>query len=108
MGDLGAIPGLGRSPAGGHGNPLQNSCVENPHRQRSLGDYSAWGHKESDITEQLSTVGGGAQLPNPSPRLLVLSPVAECALHVGTKLEKELHYLQVHQRREYENSVNVS
>ena len=28
--DLGSIPGLGRSPAGGHGNPLQYSCLENP------------------------------------------------------------------------------
>ena len=30
MGDLGSIPGLGRSPEGGHGNPLQYSCLENP------------------------------------------------------------------------------
>ena len=29
--DLGSIPGLGRSPGGGHGNPLQYSCLENPH-----------------------------------------------------------------------------
>ena len=29
-GDLGLIPGLGRSPGGGHGNPLQYSCLENP------------------------------------------------------------------------------
>ena len=29
-GDLGCIPGLGRSPEGGHGNPLQYSCLENP------------------------------------------------------------------------------
>ena len=29
-GDLGSIPGLGRSPAGGHGNPLQYSCLEKP------------------------------------------------------------------------------
>ena len=35
-GDLGLIPGLGRSPGGGHGNPLQYSCLENPHGQRSL------------------------------------------------------------------------
>ena len=28
--DVGSIPGSGRSPAGGHGNPLQNSCLENP------------------------------------------------------------------------------
>ena len=30
VGDLGSIPGSGRSPAGGHGNPLQYSCLENP------------------------------------------------------------------------------
>ena len=28
--DLGLIPGLGRYPGGGHGNPLQYSCLENP------------------------------------------------------------------------------
>jgi len=46
--DLGLIPGLGRSPGRGHGNPLQYSCLENPHRQRRLVGYSPWGHKESD------------------------------------------------------------
>ena len=30
MGDLGSVPGLGRSPGGGHGNPLQYSRLENP------------------------------------------------------------------------------
>ena len=30
-GDLGLTPGLGRSAAEGHGNPLQYSCLENPH-----------------------------------------------------------------------------
>ena len=45
------IPGLGRSPGGGHSNPFQYSCLENPHGQRSLTGYSSWGHKESDVTE---------------------------------------------------------
>ena len=36
VGDQGSIPGLGRSPEGGHGNTLQYSCLENPHGQRSL------------------------------------------------------------------------
>ena len=44
-GDLGSIPGLGRSPGGGHGNPLQYSCLEHPHGQRSLVGYSPWGHR---------------------------------------------------------------
>jgi len=46
---------LGRSPGGGHTNPLQYSCLENPHGQRSLVDCSPWGCKESDTTEHLST-----------------------------------------------------
>ena len=53
-GYLGSIPGFERSPGGGHGNPLQYSCLENPHGQRSLAGYSPWGRKESDTTEQLS------------------------------------------------------
>ena len=54
-GDLGSIPGLGRSPGRGHGNPLQYSCLENPHGQRSLAGYTPWGHKELDMTERQST-----------------------------------------------------
>ena len=40
VGDLVSIPELGRSPGGGYGNPLQYSCLENPHGQRSLVAYS--------------------------------------------------------------------
>ena len=46
---------MGRSPGGGHGNPLQYFCLENSHGQRSLAGYSPWGHKELDMTKQLST-----------------------------------------------------
>ena len=38
-GDLGSVPGLGRSPGGGHGNPLQYSCLENTQGQRGLVGY---------------------------------------------------------------------
>ena len=55
-GDLGSIPELGRSPGGGHGNPLQYSYLENPYGPRSLAGYSPWCRKESDMTEWLSTV----------------------------------------------------
>ena len=39
--DAGSIPGSGRSPGGRHGNPLQYSCLKNPHGQRSLAGYSS-------------------------------------------------------------------
>ena len=38
-----------------HGNPLQNSCLENPHDQRNPAGCSSQGRKESDTTDQLST-----------------------------------------------------
>ena len=50
-GDLGLIPRLGRFLGGGHGNPLQYSCLENPHGQRSLAGFSPWDRKELDVTE---------------------------------------------------------
>ena len=53
--DMASIPGSGRSPGVGNGNPLQYSCLKNPHGQRNLAGYSPLGHKESDTTEQLST-----------------------------------------------------
>ena len=49
--DVGSIPGLGRSPGEGNGNPLQYSCLENP-MDRSLVGYSPQGCKESDTTEE--------------------------------------------------------
>ena len=52
-GDTGSIPGLGRSPGGGHGNPLQYSCLENP-TDRSLAGYSPRDCKELDTTERMS------------------------------------------------------
>ena len=50
-----SLAGLGRSPGGGRGDPLQYSCLENPHVQRILVGYSPWGFKELDTTEQLNT-----------------------------------------------------
>ena len=52
-GDLCSIPGSGRSPGEGNGNPLQYYCLEKSHGQRSLVGYSPWGCKESDMTERL-------------------------------------------------------
>ena len=50
-GDTGSTPGLGRSPGGRNGNPLQYSHLENPHGQRCLAGYSPWDHKESDTSD---------------------------------------------------------
>ena len=50
VGVLGSIPGLGRFPGGGHGNPLSYSCLENSHGQRSLAGYSPCGCKELAAT----------------------------------------------------------
>ena len=49
--DGGFIPGLERSPGGGHGNPLQYSCLEKSHGQSNVVGYSPWGRKESEVTE---------------------------------------------------------
>ena len=57
VGDLGSVPGVGRSPGGGHGNPLQHSCLESPRGQRSRVGYSPWGCKELDMTKRLSFYG---------------------------------------------------
>ena len=53
-GDAGYLPGSGRFPREGNGNPLQYSCLENPMDQKSLVGYSPQGHKESDTTEQVA------------------------------------------------------
>ena len=57
-GDLGSIPGLGRSPGEGKSNPLQYSGLEN-----SM-DCIVHGVAESDTTEQLSLSYCGAQAPD--------------------------------------------
>ncbi|CAI9156257.1 unnamed protein product [Rangifer tarandus platyrhynchus] len=76
VGVLGLIPGSGRSPGAGYGNPHQYSCLENPHGQRSLVGYSPWGHRESDMTERLSTA-------------YILS---NKLVHVGVSLSSVSHY----------------
>ena len=69
-GDLGSIPGLGRSPEGGHSNPLQYSCLENPHGQRSLLGYSPWGR----WTKRLSTAQLLHQPPSQQGLILPVDP----------------------------------
>ena len=52
-GDAGLIPGPGRSPGGGNGSPLQCSCWDHSHGQRSLAGYSPWDHKR--VRQNLAT-----------------------------------------------------
>ena len=50
-GDMDSIPGLRRSPGGGHGNPVQYSCLRKSNGQKkSLAVCSPWGHRESGTT----------------------------------------------------------
>ena len=50
----GLMPGLGRSPGEGNGNPLQYPCLENPMDRGAWGGYNPWGHREPDTTERLT------------------------------------------------------
>ena len=54
--EVDSIPGLGRSRAGGHSNPLQYSCLENPVSRRAWW-VTVYGVEESNMTEWLSTQG---------------------------------------------------
>ena len=54
VGDMGLIPGFGRSPGEGNGNPTLLFLPGGFHGQRSLVGYSPWGCKESDMTEGLT------------------------------------------------------
>ena len=66
--ETGAIPGLGRSPGGGHGSPLQYPCLENPmDRGGWQATYSPQGHKESDTTEETSHTRSVPAQTQPEP-----------------------------------------
>ena len=65
--DSSSIPGLGRSPGGEHGNPLQCSCLENPMDRRA---WWATGHRVVKTLIQLKqlsmhTQGGESGFPSP-------------------------------------------
>ena len=71
-GDLGSIPGLRRSSGGGHGNPLQYSCLENS-MDRGAWRATVHGVKESDKTEATE------HAPLELPRVCVCVCVCVCA-----------------------------
>ena len=70
--DMGLIPGLGRSPGGGNGNPLQCSCLENS-VDREAGRASVHGVAESDMTEHAYNT---VQQKSPCPLCLLSLPVS--------------------------------
>ena len=56
--DVSLIPGLGRSPGGGHGNPLQYSCLENPT------DRGAWRATVHEVAELDMAEGQSSRIPS--------------------------------------------
>ena len=56
IGDSGLIPGSGRPPGEGNGNPLPVFLPEKSHGQRSLVGCSPWGHKELGTTEHACAI----------------------------------------------------
>ena len=55
-GRVGSVPGFGRSPGEGNGNPVSPEFLpRESHGQRSLASYSPWGREESDMKEHLSS-----------------------------------------------------
>ena len=60
VGDLGLIPGWGRFPGGGHGNPLQYSCLENPMER---GAWRAVVHRVTQSRTRLSDLARRHRLP---------------------------------------------
>ena len=76
--DPDSIPGLGRSPGEGHGNPRQYSCLEKSGGWRSLAGYSSWGSKESDTTERPTT---------PQQLYEMKKLLGSCKLVKGDKIE---------------------
>ena len=55
-GDTASIPGSGRPPGGGNGNPLRCSCLENPMDRGASQATVQGGHKKSDVTEHAHTL----------------------------------------------------
>ena len=83
-GHLGSIPGLGRSPGGEHGNPLQYSYLENPRGQKSLAGYSPWGRRvghDGVSNTSLGVLLGSFPAKCPANFLLVsLANITTCTL----------------------------
>ena len=94
MGDPGSIPGLGRSPGEGNGNPLQYFFPGEFHGQRSLVGCSPWGCKELDTTERLHfyfslfCIGEGKGYPL---QYCGLENSVDCIVHGVAKSQTQLN-----------------
>ena len=89
-----------------HGTPLQYSCLENPHGQRSLVGYSPWGHKEWDRNKWLHDDGEGTSLVVWGLRLYTSNagPMGStpgqgvkipCAMWLGQKINLKKNYSKI-------------
>ena len=76
-GDLGLIPGLGRSPGRSKCQPTPVSLPGKSHGQRSLVGCSPWGHKESGMTERLTLTQEGVGLEGVASSVHVLVQTPE-------------------------------
>jgi len=79
VGDLGSIPGSGRSTGEGHGNPLWYSCLENPETEES-GGLQSMGSQRVRLRDQHTHTTGPALcygppevIPLPHPLLPLMS-----------------------------------
>ena len=73
-GDLGSVPGWGRSLGGGHDNPLQYSCLEKPMDREAW--WAPWGCKESDTTDVTEHAGSSKAYPEACGILVPQSSLA--------------------------------
>ena len=72
MGDLGSIPGSGRSSGGRNGYLLQYSCLENSTNRGAWQGYSPWSCKESDTSEATNTFTHISELERHSSALMMI------------------------------------
>ena len=92
QGDAGSIPGSGRAPGGGNGNPLQYSCLKNP-VDRGAWQATVQSRKESDSTENTHTPKHthADKDPGHPPKMLALIRMGEgCYLHFHGRLDAAL------------------
>ena len=77
--DTGSIHGSGgRAPGGGHGNPLQYSCLENPIVKGAWRATVYWAHVESNKAETTSTYASSLFLPLSLPLELIFQTIHNC------------------------------